>query len=321
MLLVLTNRQDPHADAVIRALTKRDVLLFRLNSEDINTRYCFELNIDETGNWSGQVIDEVGRSLNLTETKVAWLRKPSFDFVPTSQLPEMQSFVSSETRALVDTLYSLPNIIWINDPFAANKAKVKFQQLALAKDLGIRVPKTLVTNQPEKAMSFFDECGGVVLAKAVYSANVKVRGLTQSIPSQLIEGSSFKDICQTISLCPTQLQEYVQKSHEVRVTVVGQKVVSVRIDSQLHDETKIDWRVYAHLNPHSLAETPLRVEEFCREFLRRQGLRFGAMDFIVTPDGEYVFLENNPFGQYLWLETETGAPLTEIVSDYIQSLL
>lgn len=41
------------------------------------------------------------------------------------------------------------------------------------------------------------------------------------------------------------------------------------------------------------------------------------MDFIVTPEGEYYFLENNPFGQYLWLEIETGIPLTETMCNLL----
>jgi hypothetical protein len=41
------------------------------------------------------------------------------------------------------------------------------------------------------------------------------------------------------------------------------------------------------------------------------------MDFIVTPGGQYVFLENNPFGQYLWLELKTGLPLTEVICDLL----
>ena len=32
------------------------------------------------------------------------------------------------------------------------------------------------------------------------------------------------------------------------------------------------------------------------------GLYFGAFDFILDPDGRYVFLEMNPFGQWVWIE-------------------
>ena len=40
------------------------------------------------------------------------------------------------------------------------------------------------------------------------------------------------------------------------------------------------------------------------------GLAYAAFDFVVTPDGRWVFLECNPGGQYGWLEGQTGLPIT-----------
>lgn len=75
--------------------------------------------------------------------------------------------------------------------------------------------------------------------------------------------------------------------------------------------------MHTELNPHSIFDLPSDVEKSCINFLKRQGLVYGAMDFIVTPEGEYYFLENNPFGQYLWLEIETGIPLTETMCNLL----
>jgi hypothetical protein len=36
--------------------------------------------------------------------------------------------------------------------------------------------------------------------------------------------------------------------------------------------------------------------------VRSYGLNYGAIDLIVTPRGEHVFLENNPVGQFLFIE-------------------
>jgi D-alanine-D-alanine ligase-like ATP-grasp enzyme len=36
--------------------------------------------------------------------------------------------------------------------------------------------------------------------------------------------------------------------------------------------------------------------------MNRLGLRFGALDFLVRPDGTHVFLEINPNGQWAWIE-------------------
>jgi D-alanine-D-alanine ligase-like ATP-grasp enzyme len=46
-------------------------------------------------------------------------------------------------------------------------------------------------------------------------------------------------------------------------------------------------------------------------------LRFGALDFLVTPEGEWVFLEINPNGQWAWIEENTGLPITSAIADIL----
>lgn len=54
-------------------------------------------------------------------------------------------------------------------------------------------------------------------------------------------------------------------------------------------------------------------------FLREFGLWFGTFDFVVTPDGEWVMLECNPFGQYGWLEEALDLPITATLADLLAS--
>lgn len=321
MILILTNKQDTHADEMIRWLSLRDIDVFRLNTEDLLMKYRVTLSLEESGVWSGEIVDELGRILSLTKLRIAWFRKPEFDFLGKIIESPEEEFIVSETKSLINTLYSLPHIRWINNPFHANRAKNKFQQLLLAKQYGVKVPKTLITTHPEIAEQFFVECGNEVLIKAIYTSNVTINGMNQAIPSKKIGQEQFYQFYKNIAFSPTQLQEYVEKAFELRVTVIGNKVYAVKIDSQLHEETKVDWRLYTELNPHSIFELPPKIESFCISFLQDQQLLFGAMDFIVTPKGEYYFLENNPFGQYLWLEIETGIPLTEELGNLLISYL
>jgi hypothetical protein len=46
-------------------------------------------------------------------------------------------------------------------------------------------------------------------------------------------------------------------------------------------------------------------------------LNFASLDMIVTPEGEFVFLELNPNGQWLWLELELGLPLVASMADLL----
>ena len=322
MILIFTHKQDVHTDEVIRYLTKKNISIFRLNSEDFLVKYKVNLFIKTDGSWSGKIIDELGRVLDIEKLKVAWFRKPIFDFVLNTLVESsIKKFIDNEIKAFIDILYTIPTIKWINDPIIANGVKVKFQQLLLANKMGIKIPKTLITTDSKMAKKFFIECDEKVLIKSIYSGNVTINGKNQGIPSKLIIKDDFYKSYRQISLAPTQLQEYIDKAFELRVTVIGKKVFAVKIDSQVNEETTIDWRLHTKMNPHSIFELPERIEKFCIEFLEEQKLIYGAIDFIVTPNNEYVFLENNPFGQYLWLEVETGIPLTKEIGDLLISYL
>ena len=47
------------------------------------------------------------------------------------------------------------------------------------------------------------------------------------------------------------------------------------------------------------------------------GINFASIDMILTPKGEFVFLELNPNGQWLWLELELGLPLVASMVDLL----
>ncbi|SCF90374.1 MULTISPECIES: hypothetical protein [unclassified Streptomyces] len=52
--------------------------------------------------------------------------------------------------------------------------------------------------------------------------------------------------------------------------------------------------------------------------LNRLGLPYGAFDFVVTPEDEWVFLEVNPSGQYGFIEVATGLSITAAIADYLE---
>jgi D-alanine-D-alanine ligase-like ATP-grasp enzyme len=51
--------------------------------------------------------------------------------------------------------------------------------------------------------------------------------------------------------------------------------------------------------------------------MQRMNLCFGSLDFIVTPEGEHVFLEVNPVGQFGWIVEQTGLAIYERLADLL----
>lgn len=137
---------------------------------------------------------------------------------------------------------------------------------------------------------------------------------SQKAEPQDIAASSEEAFTQTVSF----VQDYVDKAFELRITVVDGEAFACKIDSQAMDEDKgkTDWRQgLDHGIRHEVFPLPDRVTAFCNKFLKRMHLNFGCFDFIVTPSGEYVFLECNPNGQWLWVEIETGMNISQAIAE------
>jgi glutathione synthase/RimK-type ligase-like ATP-grasp enzyme len=111
-------------------------------------------------------------------------------------------------------------------------------------------------------------------------------------------------------------QEQIPKQWELRVVYVNGKVFVGALDASVYDTSKVDWRkpgvdigVWQH---YDLPEQVLRRLQI---FMDKLGLLFGALDFIVTPSGEYVFLEVNPIGEWGMLEKDLDLPIASAIAD------
>ncbi|MBI2088726.1 MAG: hypothetical protein HYT78_08265 [Deltaproteobacteria bacterium] len=96
--------------------------------------------------------------------------------------------------------------------------------------------------------------------------------------------------------------------------------MAAEIHSQDHPQARHDWRaVDMEELPHFAHRLPRDIEEKCLKFSEYFGVAFSALDMILTPDGRYVFLENNPSGQFGWIEDLTGLPLTATLAEMLMA--
>jgi len=113
-------------------------------------------------------------------------------------------------------------------------------------------------------------------------------------------------------------QEYIPKALELRISIVGHQVFAAAIYSQMTERTKHDWRRYdLEKTPHAVYILPAGVERACIDIVQHYGLAFAAIDMVVTPQGDFVFLELNPNGQWLWIERLTGQPISDAIADML----
>ena len=74
---------------------------------------------------------------------------------------------------------------------------------------------------------------------------------------------------------------------------------------------KVDFRMEMNSARMEAVELPEDVIARLHNLMKRLGLVYGAIDMRLTPDGRYVFLEINPAGQWLFVEQQTGQPITK----------
>jgi glutathione synthase/RimK-type ligase-like ATP-grasp enzyme len=117
------------------------------------------------------------------------------------------------------------------------------------------------------------------------------------------------------------LQEWIPKAREARVTVVGDRSFAVAIEADSAC-AYIDWRADYDSIRYLPVQVPAEIQSGILRYLRELGLSYGAFDFVITPDGDWVMLECihqvcNPSGQWLWLHHFAGLPIPAALAELL----
>lgn len=222
---------------------------------------------------------------------------------------EYRHFIDSQFFALRKGLLQLfREKRWINDPWHMFMAENKPYQIRLACQTGFQMPDTLITSDPEMVRDFYKTHHGNVVVKNLATSPIA----DHIIATNMVTDQAMGNI-ESVRLAPSIFQERIKKAYELRITVVGKKIFASKIYSQEDEATALDWRVKPKINDFvvKMERTilPLVIEDQIHVFMHLAGLQFGCIDMIVTPDGQYIFLEINPNGQWFFVQLKTGAKM------------
>lgn len=211
-------------------------------------------------------------------------------------------------------LATLP-VLWVNHPARDADHAYKPRQLALAARCGLPVPRTLITNNPHAVQRFAGSTDHGVVIKVLGSNWLHDNGKRMVAHTHRLTSADLADL-DGITLTTHQIQEWVPKQYEVRLIVIGKQMFAVAIhttDSDAH----VDWRANYDALDYTQIDVPSHVARVVGTFMTAATLNFSALDFVVTPENQWVFLESNSGGQYGWLTATLG----NTVSDALASLL
>lgn len=324
MILIITNKEDIHPTPVIEILDSRKVPVFRLNTEALLTDYEFAWwNDSRSCDFHIRCIQN-GLEVRGSEITAVWDRRPeSPKELPIKSSPQIDSHNLAEALGFLVFLRSyLKDIPSIGSIAYDRQASSKMLQYKYAIQAGFAVPESCYTNRKENIVPMASRYRQL-LFKSIENDDIWDEDNMQDyvfyarkVSSETVIAAPDEAFSQTVSF----VQNYVEKEFELRVTVVGGKIFSCRINSQtMTDDTgKTDWRQgYDYGLEQEAFDLPKEISGKCQEYLRLMGLNFGCFDFIVTPAGEYVFLECNPNGQWLWVELATGLKISGAIADFL----
>lgn len=322
-ILIVSHPTDLHARAAAFAIRQKGHTCEEFFCPDFPT--LTSITLGETGDAAPSRAEVCVEHLDGTFEAgngfdTIWLRRIDDPWVPMDMHPGDREVAYRHCSRMVwDFLAALdgPGVFWVNDLRRQRIHPLKLYQLNQARRAGLAIPPTIVTNSPERMREFIRACGGRAAYKLIEHATWRRRDdrrfATYTTP--ITEDDLVSD--ETVRLCPAILQPLVAKQFEVRVACFGNQLVACQLDSQSDARASTDWRQgqwYIDVAPYML---PDEIAAGIRRFLRATGMVSASLDFIVTPQGDHVFLEANPQGQFLWIEERTGLPLLDTVTDFL----
>ncbi len=250
-----------------------------------------------------------GTQIALEDITSVWYRRPTRILPRDDMLNMEQTFIQREANAGIwGVLRGLQNAFWVNTPDAVRSAGHKPEQLQRAAALGLSIPRSLVTNEPDALKQFYEECHGFVIYKLMgYPWYVDQKELPISAYTSLVPREMLAE-AHRVSAAIHLFQEFIVKRCDIRVTIIGEEVFATAI-YPLSEETQIDSRIDYEKLSHVSHTLPNQICEKLLALTRSYHLSYAGIDLLLTPEGRYIYLELNALGQFGWLEGRTGVPL------------
>ena len=296
-VLIITSTIDCTVDYIIKKYCNV-VDFYRF---DVDRFSEYKINIGKGEQW--EIICEQWRLIKKDIYSI-YYRKP--------RIPDLSEFEKEYQYMIAKDMISVVNGLVddfegkvLSKPYLLRKTENKTFQFLYAKANNIAVPESYIGNSNNMAIEFLNDKS---IIKPLTTGKVVLESRTE-----IYQTNYIKEISENIALTPVYIQKYVNKKYEVRMTYIDGTFFTIRIDS----EDKLDWRKnYAGLK-YSIIECPEDIANICVKMLKDFKLKYGAFDFIVDENEQWIFLEVNPNGQWQWLEEKIGIPISKKIVDYL----
>jgi MvdC family ATP-grasp ribosomal peptide maturase len=313
-VLLLTHSGDFYTvDLVAHALEDMGVRPIRFNTDLFPS--LVKLSARAGDERAAHLFLETGERISAEQVRAVWARKLWSPRMANDLDERYRSMCINESVAALDGfLDALYSARWVNDLDRERDAENKQRQLRLATRAGLRVPRTLVTNDPVAARQFFAETERQTVAKLLRPLNVSMNADKPFVYTNRVREEDLAG-AEALRHSPMVFQELIPKAYELRVAWVAGETFAGALDTTSMSRGHTDWRCAAPAECRwQNAQVPTEVAGSLKSLMSELGLVFGAVDLICTPSGEHIFLEVNPSGEWGMLERDLGLPISQAIA-------
>jgi len=318
MVLILCNAHYEHTtDYVIDWLDTYGVDYVRINCEDITQQQKInQFDLTDDHFWVK------GRRVEYAEVRVVWYRRwyhyAHLNF-RAANANERQLYweTMKESDSLLRYLYfCFRHCHWLTKPIV-NLYHEKLYAIRAAAKFGLKVPRSLVTNKKADLQSFLEEVGGEVITKPIANPSIFITDKGQTIHKSYTEVITPDFLRQLPSSFYVSLfQEKADAAFEIRTFYLDGKLYPTAILHSATVDIKLSVRVNADICMAAYSLPP-EIEEKLRQLMDHLDLNTGSIDIIKTKQGDYVFIEVNPIGQFTGYGNAANYPLAMEVAKWL----
>ncbi len=314
-VLLLTHTDDHYTvDRVADALRKRGACPVRIDTDLFPTTLRLVARLNEMAAGHRILVDDL--EVCGSDVRAVWNRKLRVPQLDDRLDPRFRAGCLRESQAAFDAfLDGLHAARWVNHLEDNRAASNKARQLRHAHAVGLRVPHTLITNDPEEVRAFHAEQDGAIVTKMLTALSSSMGKASFSVRTSDVRREDLSNL-ESLRHCPMVFQERIPKDRELRVVFVAGEVFVGSIDASRSKDGQTDWRsaTPGECSWH-VDELPQATVERIQSLMAALDLVYGAIDLIRTPDGAYVFLEVNPSGEWGMLERDIGVPISDALAE------
>jgi glutathione synthase/RimK-type ligase-like ATP-grasp enzyme len=314
MVLCITHSQDFYTiDIVQQALQQAGMPSFRFNSDEFATGSKLNYALHNGEGVNDLLIN--GEKINTSQITGVWYRKLWKMKLPDEMEASYSDFIIKEYSTYQQLFFhQLQHVPWMNnmqqDHLVGND---KLMQLTHARQAGLIIPGTVFTNDANTITNFFNECKGELVVKLHGALSRSMEGNTAFFPTTKLNPADMERLDQ-LAYCPMIFQQYVSKSYELRVVYVDGDFFTGKIPNEHAGVT--DWRTISNQQVvWEKYELPQNEQEKIHNMMQSLQLTFGAIDIIRNTNGEYVFLEVNPQGEWGMLQKYLDYPIGQTIAN------